>query len=176
MVTYREIEDESKEIVALMASSEQTVPRFFSFFKWIKYHFFIYVILAVICLFELDVAKYGWSWLLVFSFGLLNWFFISAFVSSYSNMFSMLESEKLKDFKLCKILARKIKTYGVSWFAFLILMGAVGVFTELNVAAIVIGNFVFSIFCFFIFNIDISRYQISGLLGAISAVKEKLSN
>lgn len=68
----------------------------------------------------------------------------------------------------------KIKHYGLVWAALIVLLGVGSAVTELNVALLVIGNFVGSILLMFAFNADISRYQISAVMGAVSAVRDNI--
>ena len=86
----------------------------------------------------------------------------------------MIDEKKVDSLKIVKIMKGKVKHYGLAWAVLIILLGVGSAITELNVALLVVGNFVGSILLMFVFNMDISRYQVSAIVGAISAVKDNI--
>ncbi len=88
----------------------------------------------------------------------------------------MLDNDMLSRFELSRVISKKVKVYGVIWFFIILVFGIVGLISEWSLIPLVFGNFITTLIALFIFNMDISRYQIAGLFGAVSAAKEKLSN
>ncbi|QGY32524.1 hypothetical protein [Pantoea cypripedii] len=172
-MTYDQIEKESKEIITLLSNSNKEVPSFFSFFEKIKYHFSIYVIFLVATYFSYPKAGFSPIWLVIVFFGLFHWFVLCCFVFSWSNIFAMADPALMQKFCLSRLIARKLRAYGIAWLIFLVVAGVASVLTVLNIFILVAGNFIFTFFMFFTFNLDISRYQLAGVLGAIEALREK---
>lgn len=177
-ITYDEISSESKLIINAMSSSQKTVPSAFHPLKRVLGHFSLYMLFCLISYisFTLKYDDSKGEWFLFFGFGVLNWLFIFAFFYGYEVLFSMVDEKQVSELKIVKIMKAKVKRYGIVWAALIFLLGVGAVITELNVALLVMGNFVGSILLMFIFNIDISRYQISAIVGAIGAVKDNIKS
>lgn len=174
-INYEEIRNDSKKITDSMMSSKQCVPSFFEPMRYVKYHILTYLIFALLSFFFPDASGDIMIGIAILGFGLLHWFFIFCFISGYVGLFAMVSSSDVKELKLSRIISKKVKSYGIAWLMIITLLGLVSVTTELNIGALVFGNFLFSIFGFFIFNLDISRYQVAGLFGALSAAKDKMN-
>jgi hypothetical protein len=172
-MTYDQVEKESKEIVSLLSNSKREIPGFFSNFTKIKYHFFTYVIFLVGSYIVDPTARLSIVWFFIATLGLFHWFVISCFVFSWSNIFAMADPALMQKFCLSRLIARKLRAYGIAWLIFLVVAGVASVLTVLNIFILVVGNFIFTFFMFFTFNLDISRYQLAGVLGAIEALREK---
>lgn len=175
-ITYDEISSESKLIVSAMSSSNKVVPSAFQPLKRVSRHFALFIIFCVIDYFVFNLKHDGSTgvWFLFFGFGVLNWLFLFAFIYGYDVLFSMIDEKSVRDLKMVKIMKGKIKHYGLVWAALIVLLGVGSAVTELNIALLVIGNFVGSILLMFAFNADISRYQISAVMGAVSAVRDNI--
>ncbi|UIL55057.1 hypothetical protein LZU96_23125 (plasmid) [Pantoea agglomerans] len=175
-ITYDEISSESKLIVNAMSSSQKVVPSAFHPLKRVLGHFLLYMFFCLISYisFALKYDDSKGEWFLFFGFGFLNWLFIFAFFYGYEVLFSMIDEKKVDSLKIVKIMKGKVKHYGLAWAVLIILLGVGSAITELNVALLVVGNFVGSILLMFVFNMDISRYQVSAIVGAISAVKDNI--
>jgi len=104
----------------------------------------------------------------------MNWLFIFAFASGYVNLFNMISLPEVRDLTLTKVLSSKLKAYGFAWLLAIVALGLVSITTEVNIGALVFGNFAISLLGLFILTIDLSRFQLSGLIGAASAVKGHL--
>lgn len=174
-ISYEEIRSDSKKITDSMLSSKQYVPSFFEPMKCVKYHMLTYLLFSLLSFFLPDMNGDILIGLVILGFGLLNWFFIFCFISGYAGLFAMISFPDVKELKLSRIFSKKVKAYGISWLLIIILLGLVSVTTEMSIGALVFGNFLFSIFGFFVFNLDVSRYQLAGLFGALSAAKNNLN-
>jgi len=104
---------------------------------------------------------------------MFHWFVILSLTSSYTNLFNMIEVEKLKSLELAKVISGKVKAYGVIWFAAIVVFGLSGVLTEWSILPLVMGNFIATFLLFIVFNMDISRYQVSTIIGAVKAIRNK---
>lgn len=175
-ISYEEIESDSKKIAEAAMSSKRVVPSFFYPLKCLRYHFAIYLIFAALSFFFPDMSGDYLIGLGVLAFGLFNWLFIFAFASGYVNLFNMASNPEVKELALTKILTSKLKVYGLVWFGLIVVLGLISITTEINIGALVFGNFAISLLVLFILTIDLSRFQLSGLLGTASAVKSHLDN
>ena len=173
MMTYTQIEKDSKEIIDSIGSSDREVPSFFGMFSKVKYHFIAYCVLGVLSYFSLPQPKNVGLWLFFVAFGIFHWLVIFSFTASYASLFNMIRSDKLKSLELTKLISGKVRAYGVVWFVALVTCGLAGVLTEWSILPLVIGNFVATFLIFIVFNMDISRYQVSSIIGAVKAVRNK---
>ncbi|QHM74016.1 hypothetical protein [Mixta intestinalis] len=176
MMTYEEIQKDSKEIINIICSSQRKIPGFFSMFGKVKYHFIIYCVLGGVSYFSLPLPKNIGLWLFFVAFGLFHWVVIFSFIATYANLSNMIGDERLKELSLVKVIARKINFYGLVWLVLLIVCGVSGIFTEWSILPLVIGNMIVTFLMAIVFNIDISRYQISSIIGAVKAVRNKSYN
>ncbi|MEA5105705.1 hypothetical protein [Pantoea sp. S18] len=175
-ISYDEIKSDSKVMAEAILSSKKIVPSFFYPLKCLRYHLSVYLIFAVLSFFLPDMNGDILIGLGVLAFGLLNWVFIFAFSSGYVNLFSMINTPEVRGLKLTKVLVSKLKTYSLVWLVLMVVLGMVTITTEINIGALVFGNFVLTLVGLFILTIDLSRFQLSGLLGTASAVKNHLSH
>lgn len=175
-ISYNEIKADSKVLAEVAINSSRMVPSFFSPFKYLKYHFATYILFAVLTFFIPDMSGDYLIGLGVLAFGLLNWLFIFGFASGYVSLFAMISTPEAKDLKLTKIISFKLKVYGLAWLALLVTLGIVSLTTGLSIGALVFGNFIFTLLGLFILSIDLSRFQLSGLIGLVSAAKSHLGN
>lgn len=157
-------------------SSKRIAPSFFNPLKCLRYHLTVYLIFAVLSFFFPDMGGEVLIGVGVLFFGVVNWIFIFAFTSGYVNLYSMVNIPEVKELTLTKILSSKLKAYGLVWFGFIVILGVVSITTNINIGALVFGNFAFSLLGLFILTIDLSRFQLSGLFGAVSAIKSHLDN
>lgn len=170
-IKYDEVRTDSQKITEAMLSSAKMVPSMFKFIHVIKYQLCLYLAFVILSAFMLSKSDRIDIWLGVLAFGFLHWLFLFNFVSGYANLFSMLKENSLQNLKLVKILSKKIKVYGWLWAIGIFISGVLSVFSELNLGALVFGNFIVSILILMVFSIDVSRFQISSLVGSLSAVK-----
>lgn len=174
-ISYEELVSDSKKIAESMLSSKEMVPSLFNVLGVLKVQFLIYVVFVVASFLFLGTNGRIDIWLGVAVFGILHWLFLLVYASGYVSLFSMLNQDVVKDLMLVRLISGKIKFYGGAWTVCVFILGLISVFTELNVAAIVFGNFIVSILGLIIFNIDVSRFQIPSLVGALAAAKDSLS-
>ncbi|MBS0883444.1 hypothetical protein JK231_22905 [Pantoea sp. JGM49] len=171
-VRYDEIQQEFKEISLMMVNSKEEIPSLLLGGKFIFIPALIYFIFFLICPF------FGWFdnnlWQGAGIFSLAFWFFISVFLYSYSMIFSMLPKHAFKKFIILGILTKKVRVYYFLWIASIIVAGLLSIFTVYNILILSIATLISTVVLGLIFNLDISRYQIAGLFGAISAAKEKV--
>lgn len=170
-ISYDEIIADSRVLVEAAMSSNRDVPSFFSPLKYLKYHFALYILFAALSFFLPDLSGDYLIGLGALVFGLLNWLFIFGFTSGYVSLFDMVSNPVVKELKLTKIISFKLKAYGVAWLTLLVALGLASITTELNIGALVFGNFIITIIGLFILSIDLSRFQLSGLMGVVSAMK-----
>lgn len=173
-ISYDEIKSDSQTLAEAALSSKRMVPSFFEPLKHLKYHFLTYLFFAVLSFFLPDMSGDYLIGLGVLGFGLMNWLFIFAFTSGYVNLFNMISIPEVRDLTLTKVLSSKLKAYGFVWFLAIVALGLGSVTTEINIGALVFGNFALSLLGLFILTIDLSRFQLSGLIGAASAIKGQL--
>ncbi|OON34707.1 hypothetical protein BTJ39_23365 [Izhakiella australiensis] len=176
MMTYEQIEKDSKAIASLMSESKREVPSFFSMFGKVKIHFIAYCTFALLSYFSLPTQDGFLLWLFFLFFGLFHWLVIFAFVASYAGIFAMLDKDILNRFELSRVIGKKVKVYGMVWFFLILVSGVVSLVSEWSLIPLVIGNFITTLIALFVFNVDISRYQIAGFFGAVAAAKEKMVN
>ncbi|WP_350262714.1 hypothetical protein AAF463_23815 (plasmid) [Pantoea sp. BJ2] len=175
-ITYDEIKRDSEVIAVEISSTNREIPSFFSPIKRIKYHLILYSFFSFLSYFLSPASEDKLVWFGILVFGALNWFFLMGFIFGYDYLFSMISSQKIKNLKLVKIFKRKLISYGIAWFLAIGVLGVISLSSELSIGALVIGNFLITIFGLFIFNIDASRYQLAGLLGTASAIKVNFKN
>jgi len=173
MMTYTQIEKDAQEIIGAIGTTEREVPSFFGMFSKVKYHLFAYCAFSALSFFTLPQPKNVSLWLFFVAFGMFHWFVILSLTSSYTNLFNMIEVEKLKSLELAKVISGKVKAYGVIWFAAIVVFGLSGVLTEWSILPLVMGNFIATFLLFIVFNMDISRYQVSTIIGAVKAIRNK---
>jgi len=172
-ISYDEVKVDSEKLIDAALSSTNTIPSFFAPLGYLKYHLLAYVAFSALALYIPDVGGDVMMVLGVLIFGFLNWLFIFGFASGYVTLFAMVSNPAVRGLKLTKIISAKLKVYGIAWLALIFILGLVSIVSDINIGALVFGNFVFSILGFFILNIDLSRYQLSALMGAVSAIKDK---
>lgn len=174
MMTYAQIEKDSKEIIESIGSVDMEIPSFFGMFSKVKYHFFAYFLLGALSYFSLPQPKNIGLWLFFVAFGIFHWLVIFSFTASYASLIKMIGADKLKSLELTKLISKKIRAYGLVWFVALVTCGLAGVLTEWSILPLVIGNFVATFLIFVVFNMDISRYQVSSIIGAVKGLRNKL--
>jgi hypothetical protein len=175
-ITYDEIKKDSQVIALAIGSSSKEVPSFFSPIKRVKFHLVLYLFFAILSYFFSPASEDKLVWFGILCFGVLNWIFIIGFIFGYDYLFGMINLKEVRELKLVKVFKGKVNAYGLAWFFIIGLLGVISLSTELSIGALVIGNFLVTIFGLFIFNIDASRYQLAGLMGATSAIKESFKN
>lgn len=173
MMTYAQIEKDSREIIESIGSADIEIPSFFGVFSKVKYHFFAYVVLGALSYFSLPQPKNIGLWLFFVGFGVFHWLVIFSFTASYASLIKMIGTDKLKSLDLTKVISGKVRAYGLVWFVALVTCGLAGVLTEWSILPLVIGNFFATFLIFVVFNMDISRYQVSSIIGAVKAVRKK---
>jgi len=155
-------------------NSKQEIPSPLAAVKFIKYHLAAYFFFVVITFFtwkEDDIA----IWFGIVAFGVFNWFFHISSAISVQSILSRISDESFEKYTILKLLKKKVVFYGSIWMVFIVMAGIFSIFSELNIAVLVGGNFIFTIFMAIIFNMDIGRYQISGLWGSLKAAKANFS-
>lgn len=173
-ITYDEIKKDSEKIALEMGRSESEVPSLLSPLKRIALHLVVYFLFSFLSYFLLPEGSDKLSWVGMFLFGLLNWMFIVGFLSGYEFMFRIVSTTKLMELKFVKLIKRKVRNYGFVWLISLAILGGISLTTEMNLGAIVLGNFILSLLGLLIFNVDMARYQLSSVLGAASALDSSL--
>ncbi|MDT0177837.1 hypothetical protein Q9R34_17565 [Enterobacter sp. BRE11] len=171
-MTYDEIKNDSEVIALQFGLSKKEVPSFFSPLKRMGLHLLVYFLFSFFSYFLMPEGSDKLAWFCALAFGVVNWIFIIGFIFGYEFIFSVVNDPKVNELKLVKVLKRKVRAYGMVWLVSLVLLGGVSLVTEMNLGALVIGNFIISLIGLLLFNVDISRYQISGMLGVASALNQ----
>lgn len=171
-ITYDQIRLEVKGISEELAHSRLVVPSIFQSIKAGLLPAVIYFFFYVACMFTDVYIKTVWQGVGVIS--IFFWIFIALFISGYSQIFSMLPKDAAKRYEIVRIYTKKAKCYYVVWVATITLAGLVSVFSILNIIALAGVSLLSTIFIVLAFNFDISRFQLAGLFGVISAAKENL--
>lgn len=86
----------------------------------------------------------------------------------------MLPKDAAKRYEIVRIYTRKVKCYYMAWIATITLAGLVSIFSILNIIALAGISLLSTVFIALAFNFDVSRFQLAGLFGVISAAKENL--
>ncbi|EIV7913033.1 hypothetical protein INH22_24330 [Klebsiella pneumoniae] len=97
-------------------------------------------------------------------------------LSPYANFFYMLSMREVEKLELIKVLRQKIKIYFIVLSVFWILASIPLVILGGGVIVIPIMVMVTFILGMFVFSLDISRYQLSGVFGALKGVKDVITN
>lgn len=173
-ITYNEIRRDTESIVKAMALSNRDVPSFLTPFKRVSAYLSLFLIFIAIDYFLYNDQKDGSElyWFFSFGFGILNWIFLIGFIYGYESIFAVIKDEKISELKLIKLVRQKVRVYAGVWFAAILLLGILSVFDKLNVDILVFGNFIISLLLLFIFNLDMSRYQIPALIGSLNAISK----
>ncbi|WP_233268265.1 hypothetical protein [Pantoea sp. BAV 3049] len=170
-VTYDQIQNEVREISLLFGESKEYVPGFFENVRMVLLPLAIYFLFYFICPFT-DVFIMN-IWLGGGVMSIFFWYFVAKFFYSFSLIFSMLPKGISEKYHVLKIVSGKARIYYVIWNCSIFIVGLISVFTFLNVLSLSILTVLSTIALAIAFNMDISRYQISGLFGAFAAAKEK---
>lgn len=171
-ITYEQVRKEVKELSADIVSSKAEVPSVLSNLKPTLLLSFTYFIFYFCCYFSTFFIEK--IWLFVGLLSIFFWVFIALFISGYCQFFSMLPADAQKKYEIVRIFRTKARAYYMVWFACVFIAGVVSLFSMLNIIVLA-GATVISTFALVMaFSFDISRYQISGLFGALGAVKESL--
>ncbi|WP_275555782.1 hypothetical protein [Mixta sp. Marseille-Q2659] len=173
-VTYSEIKEEVKQVSLLISSSNEVVPSVFSCFKNMILPIGLYFIFYFLCPLGELFDKNLWLGLGVMS--VFFWFFISYFLYGYSVLFSMLPESAFEDYKILKIYKSKAKKYYAVWIFMILVSGFLSLFTMFNVIALAAISLLSTIVLAISFSLDVSRYQISAIFGAASAIKQKIND
>ncbi|STU33146.1 conjugal transfer entry exclusion protein TraS [Klebsiella pneumoniae] len=174
MLTHEKIRIETEQIIKLLATSDRPVTPFFHILKPGLTLMVIPNLLATILLIlewyngdiTSGVEPGAYLGNLVISF------LLAAMLSPYANFYYMLSMKDVEKFEIVKVLRQKIKIYfivlSIVWILasipLMILGGGVMVIPIMVMVTFILGMFVFSL--------DISRYQLSGVFGALNGVKD----
>lgn len=171
-ITYDQIRLEVKGISEELAHSRLVVPSVFQNVKAGLLPAIIYFLFYISCMFTDVYIKTVWQGVGVIS--IFFWIFITLFISGYSQIFSMLPKDAAKRYEIVRIYTRKVKCYYMAWIATITLAGLVSIFSILNIIALAGISLLSTVFIALAFNFDVSRFQLAGLFGVISAAKENL--
>lgn len=173
MLTHEKIRLETEQIIKLLAKSDRPVSSFFHILKPGLTLMALPNLLATILLILEWYNGYINSGIGLGAYvgNLFLSFLLAAMLSPYANFFYMLSMEDVGKFELVIVLRKKIKTYFIvlstiwllSSIPLMILGGGVLVIPVLVMVTFILGIFVFTI--------DMSRYQLSGVFGVLQGVK-----
>ncbi|MDH8061796.1 hypothetical protein QIG67_27735, partial [Klebsiella pneumoniae] len=93
-------------------------------------------------------------------------FLLAAMLSPYANFFYMLSMKDVENLEIVKVLRKKIKTYFIVLSIVWIISSIPLMMLGGGVIVIPIMVMLTFILSMFVFSIDISRYQLSGVFGA----------
>ncbi|MBK4768981.1 MAG: hypothetical protein FT726_04765 [Pantoea sp. Morm] len=172
-ITHKEIRHDTEEITKLALTSDKEIPSFLSPIKRLKFHLIIFYLFSAMTLFFMPQNADFLTWVGLLGFGTLNWIFILGYLFGYDYLFSMVNSPAIRELKLVKIMAKKIHAYGLIWLISIIILGVASLVTELSIGSLVIGNFILTLLGIMIFSVDVSRYQLSGVVGVVSGFRSK---
>jgi len=170
-ITYNQIKDEIKEVSLLIGGSEQFVPGILENFKFVLLPLVLYSIFFSLCPFGEVFDLNLWCALGVMS--IFFWYFAARFFYGFGVIFSMLPKGAFEKYQVIKIVTDKARIYYIVWIVAIVIAGLLSVFTIFNVLSLAVITLLSTIMLGIAFNLDISRYQISGLFGALAAAKEK---
>jgi hypothetical protein len=173
MITYSQVKREVESITSEIATSEQVVPSFWRLISPFKFVYLLTASIMAVCFAVSDgifVAN-----LMYLGATVIVLFIISAFLSAYTGLYSMLPAESWGKYEILKIIKSKVKVYGAVYCGFILVAGLVGAVNNGFVGLIPITAFVLFPIFLCVFNLDMSRYQLSSLIGVLAAAKSELT-
>ncbi|EPL6263145.1 hypothetical protein [Klebsiella pneumoniae] len=178
MLTHEKIRLETEQIIKLLATSDRPVTSFFHILKPGLTLMTIPNLLATILLILEWYNGYITSGVgpVAYLGNLVLSFLLAAMLSPYANFFYMLSMREVEKLELIKVLRQKIKIYFIVLSVFWILASIPLVILGGGVIVIPIMVMVTFILGMFVFSLDISRYQLSGVFGALKGVKDVITN
>lgn len=171
-ITYDQVKLEVKGISEELAASSSVVPGAFQSIKAGLYPAMIYFCFYIACMFTDVYIKTVWQGIGVIS--IFFWMFITFFISGYGQIFSMLPKDAEKRYEIVRIYTKKVRIYYLVWLTTIVLAGLISVFSILNIIALAGISLLSTVFIALAFNFDISRFQLAGLFGVVSAAKGNL--
>lgn len=172
-ITYDQVRREVKDLSVEISNTKEVVPGLFSNLK--------ICLLPVAIYFAFYLSSYSLGyymrniWFAGALMSVFFWFFISLFLSGYSQVNSMIPKDASERYEIVKIYRLKAKIYYCIWISSIVIGGILSLSTMLNILALAGVSLVSSFLLGIVFNIDVSRYQISSALGVLSAVEEKIN-
>lgn len=171
-ITYDQIKLEVKGISEELATSSLVVPGVFQNIKAGLFPAIIYFCFYIACMFTDVYIKTVWQGVGVIS--IFFWMFITLYISGYGQLFSMLPKDAEERYEIVRIYTKKVKVYYLVWVVAIVLAGLISVFSILNIIALAGISLLSTVFIALAFNFDISRFQLAGLFGVVSAAKDNL--
>lgn len=172
-ITYSKVQLEVKGLSEELAKSDSLVPSVFQNIKTGLFPAAIYFLFYIACMYTDVYIKTIWQGLGIIS--IFFWVFMALFISGYRQLFSMLPKDAVKRYEIVRIYTKKLKVYYLAWITSIVIAGFVAVFSMLNIIALAGISLLSTIFIALAFNLDISRFQLAGLLGVLSAAKNNLN-
>ncbi|HCC2892280.1 TPA: hypothetical protein M4196_005471 [Klebsiella variicola] len=174
MLTHEKIRIETELIIKLLATTDRPVTSFFHILKPGLTLMVIPNLLAAILLILEWINGYISSGVGPGAFlgNLVLSFLLAAMLSPYANFFYMLSMKDVENLEIVKVLRKKIKTYFIVLSIVWIISSIPLMMLGGGVIVIPIMVMVTFILSMFVFSIDISRYQLSGVFGALKGVKD----
>ncbi|MDU3818618.1 hypothetical protein [Mixta hanseatica] len=172
-ITYNQIKLEVRQISEELARSNSVVPGVFQSIKGGLLPALIYFCFYIACIYTDVYIKTVWQGVGVIS--IFFWVFITLFMSGYGRIFSMLPKDAGQRYEIVRIYTKKVKVYYLVWVAAIVVAGLVSVFSILNIIALAGISLLSTVIIALAFNFDISRFQLAGLFGVLSAAKDNLN-
>ncbi len=172
-ITYDKIRAEIKGISQEIANSKEIVPSPLDNIRSGLLPAAIYFSFFIACAFTDAYIKNVWQAVGLVSF--FFWIFIIVFISGYAQVFSMLPKDAANRYEIVRVYRKKVKVYYFIWVSAVILGGLISILSIFNILALAAITLLSTVFLALFFNLDISRYQLSGLIGALSAAKESIN-
>lgn len=172
-ITYDQIKVEVKRLSEELARSNSVVPGVYQNIKGGLLPALIYFCFYIACVYTDVYIKTVWQGVGIIS--IFFWIFIMVFMSGYGRIFSMLPKDAEEKYEIIRIYTRKVKIYYLAWVVAIVVAGLVSVFSVLNIIALAGISLLSTVFISLAFNFDISRFQLAGLFGVLSAAKNNLN-
>lgn len=173
-ITYNQIQSEIKQIAELVARSDQPVPGVFGIIKKpllpAAIYFAFYFLMPFFDVFDFNL------WAATGFMSFFFWMFISIFIYGYGAIYSMLPPGAEDEYLILRIIKRKVRRYYLIWIGAIVFAGVVSIVSFLNIITLAGISLLSSIFIGIALNVDISRYQMSALFGAVEAAKAHLTS
>ncbi|MGG9089106.1 hypothetical protein ACRFNL_22855 [Serratia marcescens] len=177
MLTHKQVREEVSELVRSVSTSDTTPPSFFDAAKPALYLFAISEFLIVISV-AVEFSNFGTvQGESVFSLflNLFFWAILSVMSVSYTSLLAMIPSEVSRNSELLKMLRKKVRAYIKVLVVLWVLVSAAICVLAGGGAIVIFGTVFVSIFLsVLLFNMDVSRYQLSGLFGALQEAKKAM--
>mgnify|MGYP004712040697 CR=1 FL=1 len=173
-ITYDKIRAEIKGISQEIANSKEMVPSPLDNIRSGLLPTAIYFSFFIACAFTDAYIKNVWQAVGLVS--LFFWVFIIVFISGYAQMFSLLPKDAPNRYEIVRVYRKNVKIYYSIWVSAVVLGGLISLLSLFNILALAAITLLSTVFLALFFYLYLSRYQLSGLIGSLSAPQASINS